>query len=370
MRPPRSPRSRAALLAAAVALSPSTTWARDTAGPDPRPRPAPRAQRAATPSAAPAPPPSVAPAPSAAPAPSDSAPPTEATPTADTPPSPDDAERAKRLYASGAEAFAAQRNADAIGYFRRAAQLVPSPKLTYNIGLAYEEMGDAARALAEYRTYLEQEEEHDPARRDEVKARIAHLEQRLAETGVQQLRVKSAPDGATVRIAGRTLGLTPWTGELTPGEHVVELSLPGHVSQRARVLVPPDRSALLELALPAAPPPAENAPSRWANVSPLTWTFLGVGAAALTGGVAFELSRASSSDAARDAADPTARAEARGAADAKQMASILLLGFGAGLTIGGSVLLALDLSEDPHDQTALHVPCGPAFCGFVTQGRF
>src|SRR5690606_37290111 len=196
IRPPPPPRSRAALLAAAVALSPSTTWARDTAGPDPRPRPAPRAQRAATPSAAPAPPPSVAPAPSAAPAPSDSAPPTEATPTADTPPSPDDAERAKRLYASGAEAFAAQRNADAIGYFRRAAQLVPSPKLTYNIGLAYEEMGDAARALAEYRTYLEQEEEHDPARRDEVKARIAHLEQRLAETGVQQLRVKSAPDGA------------------------------------------------------------------------------------------------------------------------------------------------------------------------------
>ncbi len=65
--------------------------------------------------------------------------------------------------------LAAQRNADAIGYFRRAAELVPSAKLTYNIGLAYEEMGDAGRALAEYHSYLEHEAESDPARRDEVK---------------------------------------------------------------------------------------------------------------------------------------------------------------------------------------------------------
>jgi hypothetical protein len=104
----------------------------------------------------------------------------------------------------------------------------------------------------------------------------------------------------------------------------------------------------------------------------LTWTFLGVGAGALAGGVAFELSRASSRDDADRASDPVGAAEARGAADAKQMASILMLGFGAGFTIGGAVLLALDLSEPnvPSTATALGLPCTARFCGVMTQGHF
>lgn len=357
------------LFAAAVALSPSTSRARDTAGPDPQPAPAPKARRVApAATSTPAAPPISPSAPRAVtPAASAEAPDAPAGPGAE------DAERAKLLYASGAEAFAAQRNADAIGYFRRAAALVPSPKLTYNIGLAYEEMDDAGRALAEYRSYLDQEAGSDPARREDVNARITRLEQRLGAMGVQQLRVKTQPAGATVRIAGRALGLTPWTGELAPGEHLLELDMPGHTPRQARVVVHPDRSAELELALTPSPPPAaEPPPSRWGNVSPLTWTFLGVGAAALAGGVAFELSRASSSDEARDASDATTRAEARGAADAKQMVSLILVGFGAGFTIGGSVLLALDLSEGrgDRDQAVLGLPCGPSFCGFVTQGSF
>ncbi|HTV24031.1 MAG TPA: hypothetical protein VMG12_35310, partial [Polyangiaceae bacterium] len=73
---------------------------------------------------------------------------------------------------------------------------------------------------------------------------------------------------------------------------------------------------------------------------------------------------------ARRADNPTDAAEARGAADAKQMASLVLLGFGAGFTIGGSVLLALELSEPRSDQVALSLPCAPGFCGFVTRGNF
>src|SRR5688572_27450078 len=196
-----------------------------------------------------------------------------------------DAERAKQLYALGAEAFGAQRNADAIGYFQRAAELVPSAKLTYNIGLAYEEMGDTGRALRQYRDYLRQEP--DGEARQEVEARIATLEQRLATTGLQQLSVTSEPPGAIVSIGGRALGLTPWAGELQPGQHEVELSLAGHASQRARITLAPDRSS--ELALKLAPEPrratSDDAGSRWSRVSPLTWTFFGVGAAAITGGV-------------------------------------------------------------------------------------
>jgi tetratricopeptide (TPR) repeat protein len=379
MRHSRSRRCRAALFAA-VSLSSGAATARDTAGPEPQ-RPPDAKPKLAAPAATPVAPAAAPPATAdAAPLPHPLAPAAPASMSVEAPaPAPEtlgspDAERAKQLYALGAEAFAAQRNADAIRYFRRAAELVPSPKLTYNIGLAYEEMGDAGRALGEYRSYLDQEAESDPARRDDVQARIAHLERRLAETGVQQLRVKTEPPGATVRIAGRALGVTPWTGELAPGEHVVELELPGHTPQQARVLLPADHSAQLALELARVPPPdATPERSRWANVSPLTWTFLGVGTASLAGGVVFELSRASSSDAARRADDATAAAEAHGAADAKQMASLVLLGFGAGFSIGGSVLLALELSEASDatpDQAAFGGTCTPGFCGITAQGRF
>ncbi|HTV24473.1 MAG TPA: hypothetical protein VMG12_37540, partial [Polyangiaceae bacterium] len=163
MKHARSRRSRAALLVASLIASPSA-WARDTAGPD---RDTPEPKPKTTPAAAA---PSATPNAATQPSPAATQPSPAPTPTSDAPDA--DAERAKQLYASGAEAFAAQRNADAIRYFRRAAELVPSAKLTYNVGLAYEEMGDAGRALAEYRNYLEQDGESDTERRDEVRGRI------------------------------------------------------------------------------------------------------------------------------------------------------------------------------------------------------
>jgi tetratricopeptide (TPR) repeat protein len=293
-----------------------------------------------------------------------------------------DAERAKQLYAFGAEAFAAQRNADAIRYFRRAAELVPSAKLTYNIGLAYEEMGDAGRALAEYRAYLKQEPHGE--RHEEVVGRVSSLERRLAETGVQLLMVTSDPPGATLNIGGRPVGVTPWAGELPPGHHAIELELAGHDAGHADVTLAADHSTQVALTLAPRAQDVVTAPSAGPRVSPLTWTFLGVGAGALTGGIAFELSRASSSADAERADDPVAAAEARGAADAKQMASVLLLGFGGAFVIGGGVLLALDLADDgpSHGQTAretdrataptatLRVPCGHQFCGVLAHGHF
>lgn len=290
---------------------------------------------------------------------------------------PDAAERAKQLYELGAEAFAAQHNAEAILYFRRAAELVPSAKLTYNIGLAYEEMGDAGRALEQYRQFLRQEPSAE--RRSEVEGRVAAQELRLAAAGLQQLSVTSAPPGATVRIDGRALGLTPWAGELAPGRHEVELTLGGHVARRSDVTLAAEHSSELELQLDPEPPSEHGeAPSRWSQVSPLAWTFLGVGSAAVAGGVVFELSRASSSDEARNTDNALAAAEARGAADAKQMASLLLLGFGGGFLVGGGVLLALDLSAPavsadapkPAAEASAGLACQPGFCGVLAQGHF
>ncbi len=357
--------------AAACGLASPTAGARDTAGPERKAAPKPSSAVLAN---APISPSVVAPPPEAAPA--------HAPPTPLEQPAPSDtvgasAEQAKQLYALGAEAFAAQRHADAIRYFRRAAELVPNAKLTYNIALAYEEMGDTGRALAEYRAYLRNESEvaRTAALAEQVAARVAELEARLASSGVQQLSVLTDPSGATLEVSGRVIGVTPWSGEFTPGLHAITLELPGHQPYHADAAVSLEHASDLRVALSPEPePPPPPPPTRSSGgVQPITWGFLGVGTAALAGGVAFELSRKSSSDEAGRAGTPVDAAEARGAADAKQMASLTLLGFGTGFSIGGGILLALDLSRDPDIEskpTQLGVPCAPEFCGITASGNF
>jgi tetratricopeptide (TPR) repeat protein len=317
----------------------------------------------------------------AAPALARPAPPTRAAASARPVPA-ERAEQAKQLYALGAEAFAARQNSEAIRYFRRAAAIVPSAKLTYNIALAYEELGEAGRALTEYRAYLRQEHAAEPD--PEVLARMRKLEQQLAAHGVQQLIVLSRPPGATVRVGEQAVGVTPWSGELAPGSYQVNVDLPGHAPRRAEVALSPDQATEVELELSPRPPVKPAAPDilEPRHVTPLAWTFLGVGVGAIAGGVAFELSRATSSDRAGSASSELGAAEARGAADAKQMTSLVLLGFGSGFLIGGGVLVALDLTRQaprkkPSTQSAsarLHtsigLPCTPGFCGVVSQGSF
>jgi tetratricopeptide (TPR) repeat protein len=286
-------------------------------------------------------------------------------------------EEAKRLYGLGAEAFAARRNAEAIRYFRRAAAIVPSPKLTYNVALAYEELGDSGRAIAEYRDYLRHETE--PQRADEVRLRVADLERRLGETGVQLLRVTSEPRGAVVKLGSDAVGVTPWVGELPLGSHQVSLELPGYEARQSRVLLASERASELEMTLTPVALEKPAVDTVVPRVQPLTWTFLGVGAGAMAGGIAFELSRAKSSERAGRSGSPVEAAEARGAADAKQMASLLLLGSGTAFVIGGGVLLTLDLTStakktpsatDSLASAQLQVPCASDFCGVALDGTF
>lgn len=296
---------------------------------------------------------------------------TGAAPTSPAHSDPDAAERAKALYQKGAEAFTAQRNAEAISYFRRAAELAPNPKLTYNIALAYEEMGDTGRALAEYRSYLRHASELE--RQSDALARVRALEAALAASGVQQLSVASEPAGATVRIDGRTMGVTPWTGELAPGEHEVALALAGHASRNVRVTLDPAHASEVSLTLPSEPAPAERDAEldRRPRVAPLTWSFLGVGVGALAGGLAFELSRASSSERAENATSPVDAARASGEAHAKQMTSLVLLGIGGAFSVAGGILLARDLDTgDEGVKASLTLPCTPGFCGVNAVGRF
>ena len=197
---------------------------------------------------------------------------------------------------------------------------------------------------------------------------------------MQQLSVSSEPGGALLRVGGELVGVTPWTGELTPGQHRVRLELAGYHTHEADVAVVSQHASdvVVELAREPQALPAEK--SALSRIQPLTWSFLGVGVGALAGGLAFELSRSSSADRAGSASSPESAAEHRGAADAKQMASLLLFGVGGAFVVGGSVLLVIDLNRDGSDASAtaadrtsrarLSVPCAPEFCGLLTHGNF
>jgi hypothetical protein len=197
--------------------------------------------------------------------------------------------------------------------------------------------------------------------------------------------VLSEPAGATVFIGGRALGVTPWSGELPPGTQQVTLELRGHERRSAELTLSAERAGELRLALPQEKPAPEPPPRATgiARVQPLTWTFLAVGLGAIGGGVAFELSRAASSDRAGRASSNAEAAQARGAADAKQMASLVLLGFGGAFVVGGGVLLALDLTgpathepgaanhaRAPESRVLVSLPCAPGFCGLSGSVRF
>lgn len=54
-----------------------------------------------------------------------------------------------------------------------------------------------------------------------------------------QLAVQSTPPGATVRLDGEAVGVTPWTGRTASGPHALELALPGYASATQDVSVLP-----------------------------------------------------------------------------------------------------------------------------------
>ncbi|HEU5075524.1 MAG TPA: PEGA domain-containing protein [Polyangiaceae bacterium] len=265
-------------------------------------------------------------------------------------------ERAKELYEQAAAAYAARKNFEAIELFRQSGALEPSPLLSYNMALAYEEAGDLRNALKYFREYASAAGQDDAA---EVQARISKLESKLGKLGIQQLTVRSNPSGATLSVDGVPVGVTPYTAEFPPGAHTLEVSMPGYAETEASIDLPADRAVSVALTLreakapaapppqlpPAAPPPPRDDRSAFERIEPLSWGLMGVGVGALTAGIAFEFSRAGSAEDARAADDPIEAAEAEGAADSKRLTSVLLLGAGGAFTITGAVLAILDVSH-------------------------
>ena len=277
--------------------------------------------------------------------------------------------QAKTRYEEGAAAYAAGRYKDAVDLFLAADRLAPSAPLSFNIARAYEKLGDDSGALRWFRDYLRRAP--SAANTSDVQASVERLEDRLAKKGVQQLTVMSTPDGATVVIDDRPVGVTPWTGDLLPGRHRVELSMRGFDDSSLDVDLQPHRSQDVSATLVAqsatpdatpAPAPAATAaapaPSPADTSQPCgglgiwPWVTLGAGGAALGGALVFELLRASSESDAKGDQTQIGYKESLDEMESHQTTARILAGVGGALVIAGGVLLVVDLGSSSGGQHA------------------
>lgn len=296
---------------------------------------------------------------------------------------------AHERYEEGVEAYRKGRYAAAIGLFTEAEMLVPSAALSFDIARAYEKLHDPSNAVTWYRDYL-QRAGFVPDRAD-IERRIAMLDPASKRGTVRRLSVSSSPASAALSLDGRQVGITPWSGDLTPGTHRVALHSPGYVDVSQTVWLEPDAALDLRFSLSQVKAPAPDAPvvekappeplahrpetvvrRKPSRPNPLRtsgYVAVGVGGAAIGGAVVFELLRRKTESEVGQQANQVSYAEKYDTMRRQQTASRVLAGTGAALAATGAVLLLV--GNRSHEATeAVSIGCLPGACSASVQGRF
>jgi tetratricopeptide (TPR) repeat protein len=292
---------------------------------------------------------------------------------------------AKSKYQQGAEAYSAGRFKDAVDLFLAADQLSPSAPLSFNIARAYEKLADDAGALRWYRDYLRRNP--DASNASSVRPLIASLAESLRKKGVQQLTVLTSPAGATVTVDDQPVGVTPWTGELPPGEHHLLLSLRGYADAEQNVSLaadqPLDTSLRLEQqapssvpvvvaqapAVPASTVPTNHTSSHGKKLGVVPWVTLAAGTAALGGALTFEILRRSAEKDAKSAQSQIEYHEYLQTEQSRQTTARIFLGTGGALLLAGGLMLLLDTGKSS-PATSAGLVCLPSGCGLTARGNF
>lgn len=237
-------------------------------------------------------------------------------------------DRARVLFQQGVAAYRAGKFYEAVDVFLETQRIYPDTQLCFNVARAYENLGNASAALRYYRDYLRQADR--PSDGEEVRERVRKLELQLAQRGAQQVTVLSQPEGATVLLDGKPVGITPWTGDTYPGKHRLALTLDRHAAQEQVIEI--DAHAARDVSLVLVPLPAPKpvqpivqqlTPPKQPGVSLETLITLGTGLALLGGAIV---------------------AEAASQEAGLSRSTAFLAGSGLGVSGVGGVMLYFDLS--------------------------
>jgi tetratricopeptide (TPR) repeat protein len=246
-------------------------------------------------------------------------------------------ERARSLFEKGVTAYREGRFYDAVDIFLETNRLYPDPKFSYNIGKAFEGMGNQPSALRYYREYLRRLPDAPDAQ--DVDGHVHQLEQALSQKGVQQLSVITVPEGATLKLDGQAVGITPWTGESFPGKHRLVLEVAGYKRVENVIEIDPQQARDFDFELAKEPEKSPVAlacvpPRPEPKVSVFTMSTLGAGLALLGTALIAEAASSGSSGISRTSA--------------------FFAGAGTGVSVVGGVLLYFDLS--PGSSSAASAP--------------
>ncbi|MSP71480.1 MAG: hypothetical protein EXR76_04705 [Myxococcales bacterium] len=285
---------------------------------------------------------------------------------------------AQTLYQDGVTLFKDKQFKAASEKFQAAYNLDPSPILLYNLARAAELVGDPKTAIGHYRAYLA----GYPQARDraDVEKQIEVLEAvlgQVATTGA--VSITGLPEGASLKIDGATPPAPHQDGKLVlvPGKHVATVvSATGLTSTWAFDLAAGEtvsRDLTNLFTETTAPRDDRRRPFRlWG------WVGVGVGVAALGGGIFYQVDAFAAADeynALKKQSQlnkPVPNSEAfvkRKLFDLEDntndstLYSRIFLGVAAVGLLTGATLLVLDASETPATASVLLVPGGLGVVG-------
>ena len=117
----------------------------------------------------------------------------------------DKREQARKLLVEGAASLQSGEYAQALAKFEAGYELVPSPKIHYNLGQAYDGLGRFAEALTAFRRFLAEARDAAPANVAKAKRMVATLEGKVAllEVGGDVLGAEVVSMAAPMGRAGR-----------------------------------------------------------------------------------------------------------------------------------------------------------------------
>jgi hypothetical protein len=273
--------------------------------------------------------------------------------------------KAKTLFTNGQKLYKAGKYADAIARFEEAFKVKSHPVIYFNIGKCWEQLGDSAKALRNFRDYLRLSPEATD--RQQVTDSIANLERRLREKGVQQLLIFAEPATAKILVDGKDLGPSPASVELTAGTHELLVTADGMDKVQRNITTTLTRATEMTITLqaggstpvlvsdapkkdtetkvsdpgpPPPPPPVVTVPTEKGGRL-LTYVAGGVAVAALGAGIGMGVAAEGNAKQLRDTAMPLDKAEAdRLAGTATGLATGANVAYG---TAGAALVVAVIL---------------------------